>query len=73
MAQQTKPTEQVSFVMRLWLETDRRGAYQWSWRVHHVQTGEDGYFRNLDSVLGFVAERAGLSAPEISLPDKQFE
>ena len=71
MAWETNPTEQVSFVLRLWLEADGEGLSRWRWRVHHVQTGEDGYFRSLDGVLDFVAEHAGLSAPEIgSLEEK---
>jgi hypothetical protein len=73
LARQTKPTDRVSFVLRLWLEADTEGPSRWSWRVHHVQTGEDGYFRSLGSVLDFVAERAGLSAPEIGSPDERFE
>lgn len=56
-------SETVSFVMRLWLEGGRQESGQWRWHVHHVQSGEERYFRKLADVLAFVAEKAGVAGP----------
>lgn len=54
----------VSFVMTLWLEPQETAAEpEWRWRVRHVQTGEQSYFRRLGDVLAFVASRSGIPSP----------
>jgi hypothetical protein len=54
----------VSFVMTVWLEPQAVDAKpEWRWRVTHVQTGEQAYFRQLPDVLEYVSTRAGVSPP----------
>lgn len=63
MAARSERLKESSFVMRLWLEATVRGCPEWRWHVQHVQSGEQRYFRRLDDVLEFVAERAGVPPP----------
>lgn len=57
--------ESVSFVMSLWMEPREVEADpEWRWRVLHVQSGEESYFKNLDDLLEFVATKSGVSAPQ---------
>ena len=64
MARRVRCSEDVSFVLTLWLEPSSEEAPQWRWRVRHVQSGEDRYFARIVDVLRFTAERAGVSPPE---------
>ena len=53
-----------SFVMVVWLESDGETAEpEWRWRVNHVKTGEQVYFRRLADVLAYVSEKAGAAPP----------
>lgn len=54
----------VSFVMTIWLEPQKAEAKpEWRWRVTHVQTGEQAYFRHLPDVLEYVSTKAGVPPP----------
>ncbi len=55
----------VSFVITLWSELREVEAEpEWRWRVTHVQTGEQAYFRWLSDVLAFITAESGLPAPQ---------
>ena len=62
----TSPKNSASFVLRLWLETREAGSPEWRWQVHHVQSGEDQYFRSLAEVLEFVAQCGNVTPPQVS-------
>ncbi len=50
--------------MTLWLEPQQVEAEpEWRWRVSHVQTGEQAYFRRLTDVLAFITSQSGIPAP----------
>lgn len=54
----------MSFVMTLWLEPQEMEADpEWRWRVVHVQSGEQVYFRRLADVLAFVSRCSAVQAP----------
>lgn len=54
----------ASFLMTLWLEPQPGAAQpEWRWRVRHVQTGEEAYFRRLRDVLVYVGTRSGVASP----------
>ncbi len=56
--------EGASFVVALWVEPQEvDGDPEWRWRVRHVQTEEEVYFRCLADVLEFAASRSGFSPP----------
>ncbi len=61
--QEAKGREDVSFVLRLWLESAGGASSEWRWRVQHVQSGQERYFRSLPDVLDFVSICAGLAPP----------
>ncbi len=63
LAQEAKAKEDVSFVLRLWLESAGGTPSEWRWRVQHVQSGQERYFRSLADVLDFVSICAGLAPP----------
>jgi hypothetical protein len=65
VVQQSKRTEGVSFVLSLWLETAVGGSPTWRWKAHHVQSGEERYFRRLSEVLEFVAFCAKVEPPRV--------
>ena len=67
MAGATRQTESVSFVLRLWLESAGGESGEWRWKVHHVQTGEERYFRDLMDVLDVVGQRSDVRPPQPSL------
>lgn len=52
----------VSFVMTLWLEPSAEP--EWRWRVTHVQSGHQRYFRRLEDVLAYVSAEAGVAPPK---------
>ena len=53
-----------SFVMTLWLEpSSTQEEPEWRWRVLAVPTGDRRYFRQLDDVLAYASERAGVPPP----------
>lgn len=55
----------TSFVMTLWLEPPRTSdRAEWRWRVTHIQTGEQRYFRRLGDVLTYVSSSSGAPAPQ---------
>ena len=60
---EAKAKEGVSFVLRLWLESAGGASCEWRWRVQHVQSGQERYFRSLPDVLDFVSICAGLAPP----------
>ena len=66
MTQDTRPRQDISFVLRLWLEPAAGRSPEWRWQVHHVQSGEDHYFSSLADVLEFVARCGNVSPPQIS-------
>ncbi|MBI2965197.1 MAG: hypothetical protein HYY34_03210 [Chloroflexi bacterium] len=54
----------VSFVMTLWLEPQGgKGQPEWRWRVCHVQTGDQAYFRRLTDVMAFISSQSRFPAP----------
>jgi len=67
--QEAKLTDNASFVLRLWLEPSNEQVPDWRWKVHHVQSGTERYFRDLANVLEFVSEFANVGPPQISAPD----
>ena len=71
MIPKTRPTQSVSFVLRLWLEPFGNGSPEWRWKVHHVQSGEERYFRSLNDVQEFVAECARVAPPQVASPGDQ--
>ena len=66
MIQETRLKGQGSFVLRLWLEPTDGGSPEWRWKVLHVQTGQERYFRSLAAVLEFVEGCTGVSPPQVS-------
>lgn len=55
----------VSFVMTVWLEAGGVEAEpEWRWRVTHVQTGKQSYFRRLNDVMNFIAGESGVPSPQ---------
>ena len=67
MVGEARPIESVSFVLRLWLESAGGDPGEWRWKIHHVQTGEERYFRDLMDVLDFVGQRSDVRPPQPSL------
>ena len=65
--QEAKSKEDVSFVLQLWLESAGGASSEWRWRVQHVQSGQERYFRSLPDVLDFVSNCAGLAPPPARL------
>ncbi len=54
----------VSFVLTLWVEPREVEADpEWRWKVRHVQTDQQAYFRRVADVLEFVASESGLPVP----------
>ena len=54
----------ASFVIALYLEPrDVEAEPEWRWRVSHIQTGEQVYFRRLDDFLDYVAAKSGVPRP----------
>jgi hypothetical protein len=66
LAQEAVGTKSASFVLTLWLEQTCRAAPEWRWKVHHVQSGDERYFRTLSEMLEFVSESSNVSAPSFS-------
>ncbi len=66
LAHAIRQKDSISFVLRLWLESAGGDAPEWRWQVHHVQSGEQRYFRSLTNMLEFVAACAGVEPPQIS-------
>lgn len=55
----------ASFIMLVWLEPqDSEVEPEWRWRVRHVQTGEQAYFRRATDVLAFITRLTGLPPPQ---------
>ena len=54
----------VSFVIRLWLESDRdRVPPEWRWKVLHVQSGHERHGRRLRDLMAFIEEESGVPPP----------
>lgn len=54
----------TSFVMKLWLEQgNQEGPPDWRWRVRHIQSGDESYFRNMSAMLKFIEEKSRLMPP----------
>ncbi len=54
----------VSFVMTVWLEPQEAETNpEWRWRVSHVQTGDQVYFRQLKEVLAYISTKSGVPPP----------
>ena len=54
----------VSFVIRLWLESDRdRLPPEWRWKVLHVQSGHERLGRRFGDLLAFVEQESGVPPP----------
>ena len=68
--QEAKLTDDASFVLRLWLEPSNEQVPEWRWKVHHVQSGTERYFRNLANVLEFVSECANVVPPHVPPVDE---
>ena len=66
MIQGAKRTDSSSFVLTLWLEPAEASSPDWRWKVHHVQTGEEKFFKRLADVLDFVASCARVDPPQLS-------
>ncbi len=58
------PNWGVSFVMTLWLEPhEREDPPVWRWHVRHIQSGAEGYFKSMATMLEFIEEKASVSPP----------
>ncbi len=56
--------KRASFVITLYLEPrDVEAEPEWRWRVSHIQTGEQVYFKRLDDFLDYVAKKSGVPRP----------
>ncbi|MBI4232997.1 MAG: hypothetical protein HY686_00990 [Chloroflexi bacterium] len=54
-----------SFIIRLWLEPHSSPpGPEWRWHVCHVQSGGEGHFRTLSSVLLFIEQKARVPGPQ---------
>ena len=71
VAQDIRQKGSESFVLRLWLESLEGECPDWRWQVHHVQSGEQRYFRSMGDVLEFVGQCAKVAPPQIPLPDER--
>lgn len=57
----------VSFVIRLWLESDRaRLPPEWRWTILHVQSGHERHGRRFGDLMAFVEAEAGVPPPSQS-------
>ncbi len=55
----------ASFVITVWLEPqDSEVDMEWRWRVRHVQTGREAYFRRSADVLQFIGGQSELPPPQ---------
>ncbi len=56
----------ASFVMTVWVEPHEgtEEDLEWRWRVRHVQTGQESYFRRYADVLRFIGQQSDLSPPQ---------
>ena len=56
--------KRASFVITLYLEPRSvEAAPEWRWRVSHIQTGEQVYFKRLDDFLEYVSTQSGVPRP----------
>ncbi len=50
--------------MTVWLEPQEEETNpEWRWRVSHVQTGDQVYFRQLKEVLAYISTKSGVPPP----------
>jgi hypothetical protein len=49
-----------SFVARIWLEHGSNGETVWRGHIHHVQGGQETYFRDLATMNEFLARVSGV-------------
>jgi hypothetical protein len=54
MSSSTNVQETLTFVIRLWRETNADGRDRWRGRVEHVASQEVGYVEDLASVAHFI-------------------
>lgn len=54
MSDPTDAHETMTFVIRLWRETDAGGHDLWRGRVEHVASQEVGYVEDVSGVVGFI-------------------
>ena len=54
----------VSFVIRLWLESDRdRVPPEWRWTALHVQSRHERHGRRFNDLMAFVEQESGAPPP----------
>ena len=53
--------ETLTFVVRMWRETDPAGRRQWRGRVEHVETREVRYEDSMAGVINFIGGYIGIS------------
>jgi hypothetical protein len=58
--------ESLTFVVRLWRETDAGGHGQWRGRVEHVASQEVGYVEDASGVVRFIERWTGEAGAERS-------
>ena len=51
--------ETLTFVVRLWRETDVEGRVHWRGRIEHVASQEVGYVEDVPGVAGFIERWTG--------------
>lgn len=49
-----------SFVARIWLECRSNGDPVWRGHIHHVQSGQERYFRKLGEMRDFMEHLTGV-------------
>ncbi|HBY95591.1 MAG TPA: hypothetical protein DEP84_16825 [Chloroflexi bacterium] len=54
-----RPHETLTFLVRLWRESDDEGGPQWRGRVEHVASQEVGYIEDGASLIRFIQQWTG--------------
>jgi hypothetical protein len=54
MSGSVDPGETLTFVVRLWRETDAEGHARWRGRVEHVASQKVGYVEDVPGVTSFI-------------------
>ena len=63
MPDSTDARETLTFVVRLWRETDTEGHARWRGRVEHVASQEVGYVEDVPGVASFIERWTREPAP----------
>lgn len=52
-----------SFVARIWLERGLNGEPRWRGHIRHIQSGRQGYFKDLREMRAFLERASGIPGP----------